>query len=167
MNNDLVTFLQFTPFFGGVNKAVVEQIISLSTHKTIPKGEILFNENDEAQSMFVLLSGAVDVYKTWKGHQYSITQLHQGDCFGEMSIIDHCRRSATVVALEDCEILEIGIDSFAAIYEDDLKQYTMLQMNIGREISRRLREANELLFELKVERELAQAPTTPSSEQTV
>lgn len=150
MKKDLATFLLFTPFFGGISKDAVERILSLSRHATIEKGDLFFNEDDQANSMFVLLSGSVDVYKTWQGEQYSIAQLHQGDCFGEMSVIDHCLRSATVEALEDCEILEVGMESFAAIYEHDLKQYTMLQMNIGREVSRRLREANKLLFELRV-----------------
>ncbi|MDH5256761.1 MAG: cyclic nucleotide-binding domain-containing protein [Gammaproteobacteria bacterium] len=153
MKKDLVTFLMFTPFFGGISKGTVERIISLSKHGIIHKGELFFNEHDQANSMFVLLSGAVEVYKTWNNRQYPVTYLHQGDCFGEMSVIDHCQRSASVLALEDCEILEIGMESFAAIYEEDIKQYTMLQMNIGREVSRRLREANELLFQLKVEQE--------------
>jgi len=150
MKTDLANFLLFTPFFGGINQETVERILALSKHGVISKGELFFNENDQANSMFVLLSGVVDVYKTWEGKQYSITQLHQGDCFGEMAVMDHCLRSASVVALEDCETLEIGMESFTAIYRSDLKQYSMLQMNIGREISRRLREANELLFELKV-----------------
>ena len=160
MKKGLTTFLLFTPFFGGISKHIVERIISLSKHSTIAEGGLFFNENDQAQSMFVLLSGAVKVYKTYEGRQYPITDLHQGDCFGEMSIIDHCRRSATVVALEDCEILEIGVNSFAAIYEEDLKQYTMLQMNIGREVSRRLREANELLFKLKVKQDQMEGEKT-------
>jgi len=153
MKKDLVTFLKFTPFFGGISTDVIERIISLAKHEIIKKDECFFQEHDQAQSMFVLLSGAVEVYKTWEGRQHTIAYMHQGDCFGEMSVIDHCRRSATVIALEDCEILEIGMASFSAIYQEDLKQYTMLQMNIGREVSRRLREANELLFQLKINQE--------------
>ena len=153
MKKDLVAFLKFTPFFGGISTDVIEHMIALAKHSTVEKGDYFFKEHDQAQSMFVLVSGAVEVYKTWEGKKHVIAHMHQGDCFGEMSVIDHCRRSATVVAIEKCEILEIGVDSFAAIYQTDLKQYTMLQMNIGREVSRRLREANELLFRLKVEKE--------------
>jgi len=150
MKKDLVTFLLFTPFFGGVSKSAIERILSLSTHKIIAKDQLFFNENDQANSMFVLLSGSVDVYKTWQGKQYTIAELNQGDCFGEMSVIDHCQRSASVKAREACEVLEIGMESFAALYKEDLKQYAILQMNIGREVSRRLREANKLLFEIYV-----------------
>lgn len=150
MKSDLVSFLLFTPFFGGISKNTIERIITLSERRIVSTGEIIFNENDQAKSMFVLLSGSVEVYKTWQGKHYSIAELHQGDCLGEMSVIDHCQRSATVKALKACEVLEIGMESFADIYKQDLKQYTMLQMNIGREVSRRLREANKLLFELKV-----------------
>jgi len=151
MKKDFVTFLKFTPFFGGISIDAIEKIIMLAKHRKFKGGGLFFNENDQANSMFVLLSGTVEVYKTLDGRRYSITHLHQGDCFGEMSVIDHCRRSAGVVALEECDVLEIGMESFAALYQDDLKQYTMLQMNIGREVSRRLREANELLFKMKVE----------------
>jgi len=150
MNKDLATFLKFTPFFGGISNDIINKMIRLSKEQTIDAGDNFFIEGDQAQSMFVLIKGSVEVFKTWEGRKYPIATMYQGDCFGEMSIIDHCSRSATVIALEKCEILEIGIESFAAIYKDDLKQYTMLQMNIGRELSRRLREANDLLFRLKV-----------------
>ncbi len=151
MKKDLIAFLTFTPFFGGISVEVVQLVLDLAQRYSIKKNEHFFYENDQAQSMFVLLSGTVNVYKTWQGHQHHITHMHQGDCFGEMAIVDHCRRSASVLALEDCEVIEIGLESFTAVYNLDLKQYTMLQMNIGREISRRLREANELLFQLRLQ----------------
>ena len=66
-----------------------------------------------------------------------------------MSLIDMQPRSASVRALEACEALEISIPSLHQLYKVDVEQYAMIMMNMGREVSRRLRKADERLFQLE------------------
>ena len=63
-----------------------------------------------------------------------------------MAIIDHCHRSASVRATEDCSAIRISAADLYRVYGQDLKQFALIQMNMGREVSRRLREANNRLF---------------------
>jgi CRP/FNR family cyclic AMP-dependent transcriptional regulator len=63
--------------------------------------------------------------------------------------MDMRHRSASVVAVEPCSAIELSSASLFAIYEKDLEQFTLIQMNMGREVSRRLREADDRLFEAR------------------
>jgi len=154
MQQDHIQLLNNTPIFGGIRPDIVQSILEQSKVVEKSKGQYFFKENELADSMFILLKGEVEIQKTWRDKSYQITHLLPGDCFGEMAIIDHCTRSASVIALNSSQALELNIECFNKIYAEDIKQYTLLQMNMGREVSRRLRQANDLLFQSKIENDL-------------
>ncbi|MDB5859365.1 MAG: cyclic nucleotide-binding protein [Ramlibacter sp.] len=148
--NSRIELLQAMPVFGGVREETLTFLLALSSTVPVAAGEFFFREDDEAQSMFVLEAGRAAVVKNWKGHRFLLSQLAKGDCFGEMSIMDLRHRSASVVAVEACQAIEVSSASLFALYEKDLEQFTLIQMNIGREVSRRLRDADERLFQALV-----------------
>jgi CRP-like cAMP-binding protein len=101
--------------------------------------------------MFVLEQGEVAILKAWKGHEYLLQFLKTGDCFGEMAMLDLLPRSASVLATEDSIAMEISSTTLCQVYEKDLEQLAMIYMNMGREVSRRLRETDERMFQAKIE----------------
>ena len=145
-----IALLQDMPLFGGVREDILDFLLELSSQRTAAAGEFFFRDDDEAHSMFVLESGKAAVVKEWNGQRCLLSHLSKGDCFGEMSLMDMRRRSASVLALDPCEAIELSNASLYALYEKDLEQFTLIQMNMGREVSRRLRDADELLFQAKV-----------------
>jgi CRP-like cAMP-binding protein len=68
-----------------------------------------------------------------------------------MALMDLLPRSASVRADEDCAALELGIATLHALFEHDVEQFALVQMNMGREISRRLRQTDDVLFRASVE----------------
>jgi CRP-like cAMP-binding protein len=146
MQKKRIALLQRMPIFGGVRADVLQFILDLSAIIFVRKSSYFFRENDKADSMFILQAGKVAVLKGWEGHQYLLGDLAKGDCFGEMALMDLSPRSASVLAVEDCAAIELSSNSLFKIYERDLEQFTIIQMNMGREVSRRLREADERLF---------------------
>jgi CRP/FNR family cyclic AMP-dependent transcriptional regulator len=76
-------------------------------------------------------------------------RLHAGDCFGEMALMDLMPRSATVRADEDCQALLLDSDDLYRLCKHDLEQFALIQMNMGREVSRRLRQVGDDLFRLR------------------
>ena len=58
-------------------------------------------------------------------------------------------RSASVMAETNCQAIEIPAKSLIQLYKKDVEQYAMIMMNLGREVSRRLRSAGDRLFELE------------------
>ncbi|HFE37912.1 MAG TPA: cyclic nucleotide-binding domain-containing protein [Gammaproteobacteria bacterium] len=138
--------LKQMPIFGGLTSQTIHLILEKSQLVTKQAGDDFFYENDLADSMYVLTSGKVQVSRRRNNHVYPVSELHGTDCFGEMAMIDYRTRSADVRAMSDCEAIEISLDVISAIWEHDVREFAMLQMNLAREVSRRLREANDLLL---------------------
>jgi CRP/FNR family transcriptional regulator, cyclic AMP receptor protein len=150
MQQTRVEALQGMPIFGGIRKDMLEVLVNAAKMITVPGGQYFFRENDKADAMFVLEAGEVSVMKTWNGRQYEIGRLRPGDCFGEMALIDLFPRSASVLAVQDCTAITLSMKSVQWLYEKDLEQFALILMNIGRELSRRLRIADERLFSFKM-----------------
>jgi CRP-like cAMP-binding protein len=68
-----------------------------------------------------------------------------------MALIDLLPRSASVVALEDCAALRLTSAQLYRAHQADAEQFAVICMNIARELSRRLRAADERLFEIGLE----------------
>ena len=113
----------------------------------VTAGSYFFRELDPAQCMYVLESGRVAVLKQWRGHEMQLRELGPGDCFGEMALLDLFPRSAAVRAVEDCVAIELTPADLLRLFEQDSEQFALIQMNIGREMCRRLRATDEMLFE--------------------
>ena len=138
------------PIFGGIRADVLEFLVTQASTVSVRAGAYFFRENDQAQSVYVLETGRVAVLKLWNGKEHLLAQLERGDCFGEMALMDLFPRSASVRAVQACSALELAASALYALYEKDLEQFALIQMNLGREVSRRLRLADERLFQLKM-----------------
>jgi CRP/FNR family cyclic AMP-dependent transcriptional regulator len=150
LNQPRINLLQSMPIFGAVSEETLEFLIDHSSILSLAVGEYFFREGDDAVSMFVLERGKVDVSKQWDGKEHLLKHLTQGDCFGEMALLDLYPRSASVQAIEPCNAIELTQAALLKLYEHDLEQFTIIQMNIAREISRRLRSADKQLFKSKL-----------------
>ncbi len=151
MNQNHLILLQAMPIFGATTAATLEFLCSASSEVEVPKGQYFFHENDEAQSMFVLETGEISILKDWQGSDFVLRYLGAGDCFGEMSLVEPGRRSASALAVAHCTALEITAQDLFELYSRDLEQFTLIYMNIARELSRRLRDSDRRYFEMKVE----------------
>ena len=71
------------------------------------RGEKVIRQGGEGCSMFVILHGDVDVVIHANGTDTTVATLHPGETFGEMCLLTGEKRSATVLAKNDCELWEI------------------------------------------------------------
>src|SRR5215510_4335135 len=146
MQQARIELLQRMPIFGGVRANILQFLLGLCALESVPKDEFFFREGDQADSMFVLEVGKATVLKSWRGQDCLLRTLKQGDCFGEMAVMDLCPRSASVRASEDCTAIRISAGNLYQVYSQDLKQFALIQMNMGREVCRRLRDSESRLF---------------------
>ncbi len=151
MQQARIELLQRMPIFGGVRANILEFLVGLCPVESVPKNEFFFREGDQADWMFVLEQGKAAVLKSWRGQEHLLRTLKQGDCFGEMAVMDLCPRSASVRAVEDCAAIRISAANLYRVYSQDLKQFALIQMNMGREVCRRLRELDDRLFSVTME----------------
>lgn len=138
--------LQEMPIFGGVGEQALEFILNNANIIKVNKGQYFFQEDDLANSMYVLEKGEVEVVRAWQEKKYTLNSLNPGDCFGEMALMGFRPRSASVRALQDSQAIEITTGLFSELYDAYPQQFTLIQMNMGREVCRRLCEADTRLF---------------------
>jgi small-conductance mechanosensitive channel len=86
----------------------IDSLVQQSQVSHFGRGERVIREGAEGESMFVLLSGAAEVSISKNGTSIPVATLKAPDCFGEMSLLTGERRTATVRAETDCQVMEIG-----------------------------------------------------------
>jgi CRP/FNR family transcriptional regulator, cyclic AMP receptor protein len=146
---DLKSFLMATPFFGGLLDASLEKVIGMLVERRFAEGATVVSENDEGRSMYVVEEGELVVSKkSGSGRIVRISRLGPGDFFGEMTLIEIQRRSASVVAHSPAVLFELSAASLYVLYEADVHAYAMVLQNMNRELCRRLRRADERITEL-------------------
>lgn len=106
-------------FFQCLDDAQIDRMLASAKLVRYGRGEKLITQGDEGNSMFVLVSGAVDVHVNHDGMLTYVTTLKAGDYFGEMSLLTGEKRSATVIANSDCESLKIDKMSFAEVLQSN------------------------------------------------
>ena len=143
------TELRNIGLFGALSDDVLEYLAKLLTVETPPAGATLFREGEDANAMFVVINGEVEVLKKSKrSMEARVAVLGPGDWFGEMSIVDIQPRSATVRALAPSRLLRVTSADLDALYRHDLRSYAIIILNLARELSRRLRVADGILADL-------------------
>ncbi|NND97492.1 MAG: cyclic nucleotide-binding domain-containing protein [Pirellulaceae bacterium] len=146
-SDESIELLRRMPVFGGLSESSLQFILDKSESVDVEPDDYFFHEGEPAQSLYVLTAGSVTIEKTWNGEAVHLGELGVGDCVGEMAIIDLEPRSAAVRANTACRAIKVTRHTLLKLYQSDLEQYALIMMNMGREVSRRLRVASEQLFE--------------------
>jgi CRP/FNR family cyclic AMP-dependent transcriptional regulator len=144
-------FVADIPIFGGLSDDVISRIAGVCRVVELEPGEELMQEGELAHGMFVVREGELEVCKRGRnGHEFCLATLKPGDCVGEMALIDIQPRSANARALTPVTVYVIDQSQIAKLAEQDLQAYALLVLNIAREISRRLRVADQVLVDMGV-----------------
>jgi CRP/FNR family cyclic AMP-dependent transcriptional regulator len=133
------------PLFGGIPDDSLQRLIEKVEVLHVDAGATVFREGETARSLYVLVDGVLDVVKSGVDGEVHLGAVQPGECFGEMSFIDMQPRSATVRARAPSDLWAWPYQSIHERYCKDQKCAMLLVMNIARELSRRLRRADELL----------------------
>jgi CRP-like cAMP-binding protein len=136
---------------GAIRDDIVELLVERGEVARISGGEYFFRQGDGGSSAFLLESGEVEVLKSWQGEEHLLHRLPAGNCFGEVALLDFGKRSASIRATRDCSALMISARDLQQVARLDAAQFALIYMNLGRELSRRLRAADERVFRLRFE----------------
>lgn len=131
--------LRSIPLFVGLSGAQLEQLARMAVVRKFPRHRTIVHAGDSTDSLFVIVRGSVKVLsRDVEGREVILTFLGEGECFGEMGLIDGAPRSADVVAFDACELLEISRADFTRA----LTENADLCLNIMKSLVMRLRQAN-------------------------
>jgi CRP-like cAMP-binding protein len=132
--------------FGGIEEKYIDKILSLLTEETYKPGDIIIVEGTPNDRILFIADGRVSIVRGDK----VIYDLAEGNTFGEMEVLDIMPSAATIKAVTDVKVIAITNISLREIYKIDLKSFSLLLMNLARDLSRRLRIANEIMIEGKI-----------------
>ena len=100
--------LKSVDLFHKIPGDVLTRIAQIAEELRCEQKHVIFKEGDQGDSMFVIISGKVDVIQ----NDHSITQLERGTCIGEMALLDQEPRSADTITLEESVLLKIDQEGF-------------------------------------------------------
>ncbi|MDQ1430025.1 MAG: glutaminase [Actinomycetota bacterium] len=122
--------------------AAVERVAEV---RKVAAGEVVFREGDQADAIFFVLAGLVSVRLPLGGlgRDRRLATLGAGVAVGEMAFLDEGRRSADVVAEEESVLARLSIEDLRQIGDELPGVLAKFSANLARNLSGRLRRANE------------------------
>jgi len=138
-------------FFMKFNKLTRIKLLKTAHFKCFPYGLNLFNEGDEGENMYIIVKGAVNVYKKIKDYRTNktsellVSSLYDGDHFGELAMIGKGKQKH----INTLEILE-NIKCFGDIIRQQNEEDEMRKLDQKKDIVRKMVELDEARFLGKV-----------------
>jgi signal transduction histidine kinase len=130
--------------FPGIPASEANELIAASRIDRFAAGKIICREKALETTFYILLNGEVRVTKWINDREERVMKhLGPGDFFGEMAIIHNAPRAATVTAVKPCTALELRKEDFTRLLEHS----SSMSLAIVREVSRRLRENDEMAID--------------------
>jgi CRP-like cAMP-binding protein len=109
-------------------------------------GEAVVEEGTEATEIFVILEGTVKIVLNRRDNPLELIELGPGNCFGEASVIGIQTHSASVVVTRDATLLVLSRQALMKALREDKELFSLLILNIARELARRLHHTDEILL---------------------
>lgn len=141
---DFSKILKKNSLFNGLTLQQLSQLSAMMRHRVLTAGEYVFHEGDEADELFFIVSGEVEIFKEdpeTKIH-HRLATLQEGASIGEMALLDGTARSASVCTLGDCELLSLRIDDLSANHHDEDLISSRIKINLGKQVATNLRNLN-------------------------
>jgi CRP/FNR family transcriptional regulator, cyclic AMP receptor protein len=141
-------FLRGIPIFGGLGESGLERIVGMMEQQTFPVGAVVCKQGESGRSMYVVRAGELIVKRHVTDGQVRVVRIRPGDFFGETTLIEIHPMSASVVVEKAATLYRLTNKELYRLYQEDVQTYLMVVMNLARELSRRLRKAEQRVCEL-------------------
>lgn len=112
--NKHLEHLAETPLFSALGKRDLQRLAKASNEVERPAGSVLVDQGDAGREAFVLIEGTATVKRNGR----KVGTLGPGDAIGELSLLDHGPRTATVTADTDVTLLVLSAREFGGVLEE-------------------------------------------------
>ncbi len=141
---DVKDILKKTYLFYTLDDDELDLLARSVRKETFPKGHLIFDEGDEGGPLYIIKSGRVSIKKILdEGTKSNLAELGQYFFFGEISLFDGGKRSASVEAVEETECIIIDkCDFWAAMMTNPVSAHKVYRAILSVH-SNAIRRANE------------------------
>ena len=136
-----ILLLKNSDIFKNCNEVDLIDIAAICEENHVDKNMTIFKKGDSGNCMYFIYTGSVSIHD----EQHQLAVLSENEIFGELSLLDSEKRSASATALTDCILLKIEQEPFY----DVVATNTDILKGIMRTICRRLREQDRITIEMK------------------
>ena len=117
---EAMEFIRNVPFFADIEASELAKIVRVGVRKKYKKGSIILLEEETGAALFVIIAGKVKIVRTDDdGREVILSILGENDFFGEMSLLTGEPRTASVIAEEETEVLQIKKEALKPILENN------------------------------------------------
>ncbi|MFA6457426.1 MAG: cyclic nucleotide-binding domain-containing protein [Bacteroidota bacterium] len=142
------------PVYEKLDPKELRQIASIVHRRQYVKDEFVFYQGDPGLGMYVVEKGKVGIVVVGDdGTQKEVTELSNGDFFGEIALLDESPRSASVVVKEDSSLIGFFRPDLFEIIEKTPKTGLKIVVKLAEMIGERLRNMNNEFTKLRAELE--------------
>jgi CRP/FNR family cyclic AMP-dependent transcriptional regulator len=142
----MITDLAQVPLFRTLPESALASLANTGRRVTFAPGAVVLRQGDPSESLFVILTGTVQVERHYpeRPNPVVLATLGPYEIVGEMGLLDRDTRSATVVAAEETSLFEIGYHSITRT----VLEHPGATAELLRTLSRRLRSTDDLVDEI-------------------
>ncbi|MGA8054000.1 MAG: cyclic nucleotide-binding domain-containing protein [Burkholderiales bacterium] len=131
--------------FSQLPEGQLSLLTKVVSRKTFPRSTTIINAGDPTDALYIVISGRLKVMMSDdEGREVILAILGQGEFFGEMGLVDDEPRSATVIAIEPCELLVMSKADFKKCLAENFD----ICMGVMRGLVKRLRDADKKIGSL-------------------
>jgi CRP-like cAMP-binding protein len=146
--------LKALPILRDLEEEELRSFLKITRRVRFPQGKTIIREDEIGETMYIIEEGTVEISKTlvmkmgredFQDRDKILTKLSAEDhaVIGEVALFEQGRRTATVVALTDCSLLEVTRDHFMKFGQENPKIGYKITRNIAQMLCSRLRKADE------------------------
>jgi CRP/FNR family cyclic AMP-dependent transcriptional regulator len=137
--------LRNVPLFSTLPEGQLSLLTRVVGRKSHPRNSTIISAGDPTDALYIVISGRLKVMMSDdEGREVILAILGQGEFFGEMGLIDEAPRSATVIAIEPCELLTINKMDFKKCLAENFE----IAVGVMKGLVKRLREADKKIGSL-------------------
>jgi CRP-like cAMP-binding protein len=140
---DILPVLRTIPIFEGLGFNDLKKIELIVHKRTFMPNEVIFYERQPGAGMYIIKKGLIKLTKTVNEERVKISELKDGEFFGEMSLLDDYPRSAEATAVEKTEVLGIFRPDLFDLIESNPKLGYKILLRLSKRLASRLRETTE------------------------
>jgi CRP-like cAMP-binding protein len=149
-NTRVIDNLRRVEIFAGLLDEELLQVADLCKALRVPVGKAVFEEGDGGEELYIIHEGSVRVMINSRRPDGSfapstINMLYQGQCFGEMILLNSAVRSASVVAAEPTTLIVIREPDFRHLCDANPRIGYVVIRNLAQDLAYKLRSSNLLL----------------------
>ena len=137
-----VQILKKLPVFQGLLEDEYFKVLSMCSSKAAKAGDVLFEQGDDGNSMYILLAGEIDINITGAG---TVHVMQSGEVVGEIGLVTKTSRTASAIIKKDSILLQL----YAEILHEVVKKHPrigyIIMLNIAKILAERLKVQNKTL----------------------